>query len=108
MLWEVEIRPGPEEVDREGLRVEHEANSLGIRSIGRVRSARSYLLQGEQLTEADSRRAATTLLADPVAETFSVSAVTVANVQGTNSSAPSPLVPLPRGGEGEKSKSNGG
>ena len=70
MLWEVEIRPSADEVDREGLRVAHEAIAWGACSISKVRSARSFLLQGASLSESDVRRAATALLADSIAETF--------------------------------------
>ena len=75
MLWEVEIRPAASEIDREGLRVVHEGQALGATSIEKVQSARSFLLQGTSLTEADIRRAAATLLSDPVAETFIVSQI---------------------------------
>ena len=72
MLWEVEIRPADGEVDREGLRVTHEAQALNTVTIQHVESARSFLLQGDTLTEADVRRAASSLLAAPVTEVFSV------------------------------------
>jgi phosphoribosylformylglycinamidine synthase len=71
MLWQVEIRPTDGEVDREGLRVVHDAQALGARSVGGVRSARLFLLQGE-LSEADARRSAESLLVDPVVETYSL------------------------------------
>lgn len=72
MLWEVEIRPAKDEVDREGLRVESDAHALGAGSIHGVRSAHSFLLQGTRLTENDVHRAASILLSDPVTESFNV------------------------------------
>ncbi|WP_010582163.1 phosphoribosylformylglycinamidine synthase subunit PurL [Schlesneria paludicola] len=75
MLWEVEICPTANEIDREGLRIAQEARALGAATIRNVRSARSFLLQGPSLTDADVRRAAATLLVDPVAETFSVTQI---------------------------------
>lgn len=72
MLWEVEIRPVSTEIDREGVRVAHEASAWGLTSILRVKSARSFLLQGNLLTEGDVERAAKTLLVDPVVEQFQV------------------------------------
>lgn len=68
MLWEVKIRPAAGEVDREGLRIVHEATALGVTSIRTVAAARLFLLQGA-LTEADVHRAAETLLVDPIVET---------------------------------------
>lgn len=75
MLWEVEIRPSGKEVDREGLRVAHEAKALGSTTIRQVQSARSFLLQGSSLSEGDVKRAAEDLLVDPVAEVFSFVAI---------------------------------
>ena len=72
MLFEVEIRPSANENDREGLRVVQEAIALQAVTIQRVQSARSFLLQGHSLNAADVARAATTLLVDPVVETFQV------------------------------------
>lgn len=71
MLWEVEIRPAANEIDREGLRVVGEAHAWGAAAVTSVHSARSFLLQGASLTADDVTRAAHTLLVDPVAEIFS-------------------------------------
>ena len=94
MLWEVEIRPSSKEIDREGVRVTHEAQELGTTTIHRVQSARSFLLQGADLAETDVRRAAQQLLVDPVAEEFSMHSVSK-NANGhssTNSSRSSTLL----------------
>ena len=74
MLWEVEILPTQDSRDHEGLRILADARSLGIDSLAHVRSARSFLIQGE-LTEADAGRAAAVLLCDGVVEQFRVSAL---------------------------------
>ncbi len=68
MLWEVKIRPAAGEVDREGLRIVHEANAFGVTAVRTVAAARLFLLQGA-LSEADVQRAAGTLLVDPIVET---------------------------------------
>ncbi len=67
MLWEVEIRPGEGEVDREGQRVLAECRELGLDSIREVSSARSFLLQGE-LNEDEVSAISRTLLVDSVSE----------------------------------------
>lgn len=72
MLFEVEIRPAENEVDREGLRVAQEAAEWGLTSIRQVTSARAFLLQGEELDEVQVDRAAQVLLTDPVVETFRI------------------------------------
>ena len=68
MLWEVEVRPAANEVDREAARVVNEAQALGASTVKTARSARSFLLQAASLSEADVVRAARVLLVDPVAE----------------------------------------
>src|SRR5436190_7425535 len=67
MLWEVEIQPREGEIDREGLRVLADAKALGIPSLGEVRSARSFLIEGN-LAEADVHKLQP-LLVDGVVET---------------------------------------
>ncbi len=68
MLWEVEVSPAANEVDREAARVVNEARALGASTVTTARSARSFLLQAASLSEADVVRAARVLLVDPVAE----------------------------------------
>ena len=67
MLWEVEIQPRAGEIDREGQRVLADAKALGIPSLGEVRSARSFLIEGN-LAEGDVQKLQT-LLVDGVVET---------------------------------------
>jgi len=71
MLWEVEIRPGQGEVDREGQRVLTECSGLGLSTITAVSSARSFLLQGD-LDSSTMDRISRTMLVDGVAESFTV------------------------------------
>ncbi|HVJ69676.1 MAG TPA: phosphoribosylformylglycinamidine synthase subunit PurL [Caulifigura sp.] len=47
MLWEVEIQPRDGEIDREGQRVLADSRSLGISSLESVRTARSFLIEGD-------------------------------------------------------------
>ena len=44
MLWEVEICPAVQEIDREAIRVINEAQALGALTVTHVRSARAFLL----------------------------------------------------------------
>ena len=71
MLWEVEIRPAAGQVDREGQRVLAECSGMGLQSIASVDAARSFILQGE-LAEDIVTRVSKTLLADGVAESFTI------------------------------------
>jgi phosphoribosylformylglycinamidine synthase subunit PurSL len=81
MLWEVEILPSQDSRDHEGQRILADAKSLGIQSLADVRSARSFLIQGE-LSEADASRAAEVLLCDGVVEQFRVTALPDASSNG--------------------------
>ena len=71
MLWEVEILSSQDARDHEGQRVLAGARNLGIDSLTDVKSARSFLIQGD-LSEADASRAAEFLLCDGVVETYRV------------------------------------
>ena len=71
MLWEVEILPIGSEKDYEGQRILASARSQGISGLDAVKSARTFLIQGE-LTRADAHRAAEQLLVDPVTEHFHI------------------------------------
>ena len=75
MLWDVEIRPAANEIDRDAARVVNEAQALGASTVKQARSARAFLLQATSLSEADVNRAARTLLVDPVAEASRVTCV---------------------------------
>ena len=86
MLWEVEIRPSAQEIDREGLRVVHEAKALGATTIQRVQSARSFLLQGSSLSDVDVRKAAERLLVDPITEVFTLAQISGGGRGSDNSS----------------------
>ncbi len=71
MLWEVEILPIGSEKDYEGQRILASASSQGIRGLHAVKSAKTFLIQGD-LTRDDATRAAEQLLVDPVTEQFHI------------------------------------
>jgi len=71
MLWEVEICHRSGEVDREGQRVESESATLGTDSIRQVKSARSFLIEGDVDRE-EVENIAGRLLADTVVEEYAV------------------------------------
>jgi len=84
MLWEVEILPIGSELDYEGLRIAASATSQGITGLDGVKSARTFLLQGE-LKHVDALRAAEQLLVDPVTERFAVHQLPASNTSDLNS-----------------------
>ncbi len=69
MLWEVEIRPVG--VDRDGLRVLQQCRDFGAQSISAVKTARSFLIEGD-LDQAAITRVASGLLTDAVVETAEI------------------------------------
>ena len=69
MLWHLRIDPAAGRMDLEGRRVAVDAAELGLPGPWTVAASRGFLIEGA-LTEGDVRRAAETLLADPVVETF--------------------------------------
>lgn len=71
MLWEVEILPSSGNPDFEGQRVVASARSQGIRGLQQVRSARSFLIQGD-LNLQDVRNAAEQILCDTVVEEYRI------------------------------------
>lgn len=71
MLWEIEIRPLPSEIDREAARVQSSCQSMRLSSINEIRAAKSFLIQGD-LDQAQIERAARTFLVDTVVETYAV------------------------------------
>lgn len=83
MLWEVEILPIGSEKDYEGQRILASARSQGISGLDAVKSARTFLIQGE-LTREDANRAAEQLLVDPVTEKFHIHELPAAESQISN------------------------
>ena len=71
MLWEIEIRPAERHPDREGERVLAELKDFDGASVRTVKSARSFLVEGN-LEKADAQNAAERLLVDPVMEELRV------------------------------------
>jgi len=85
MLWEVEIRPAAGQVDRESERVLAECSGMGLQSVSTVEAARSFILQGE-LADDVVTKISRTLLADDVAESFSIHQLDAAASDASNGS----------------------
>jgi len=86
MLWEFEIRPAKDQVDREAARVLQEARGLPADSIKEIASARSFLIQTDR-DQHDLETAAARLLIDPVVETMSVHEITRSTTAGISPDA---------------------
>ncbi len=86
MLWEVEVRSVAGEDDREGARVLAECGALGIEGVSAIRSARSFLIEGS-IIESDVERAARSLLADHVVESYSIHELSAGNGSDANGDA---------------------
>lgn len=85
MLWEVEIRPASGQIDREGERVLTESSGLGLQTVSSVEAARSFLLQGE-LPDDVVTRVSKKLLADGVAESFTIHRLDASTDDASNES----------------------
>ena len=66
-LWQIDIYPAEDEIDREGARTSEEIHELGIGDDVSVVFARSFLVQGE-LDQGQAEQLAESLLADSVTE----------------------------------------
>jgi phosphoribosylformylglycinamidine synthase len=86
MLWEVEIRPAPNQPDREGTRVVSQCHTLGAASVREVQTARSFLIQGD-VSQSVVERVASGFLADTVVEIFAVHDVLNVHASATQHSA---------------------
>lgn len=84
MLWEVEIQPAAGLPDREAERVLADSRGFGANSVREVRSAKSFLIEGD-LDEATISTAAEGLLVDSVVETW-----TARRIDGDPSPAAAP------------------
>src|SRR5437660_1009931 len=71
MLWHLQIDPAEGRTDLEGLRVMADAAELGVAGPWKIAASRGFLIEGD-LSSEDVRRAAETLLVDPVVEASSV------------------------------------
>ncbi|SIN88449.1 phosphoribosylformylglycinamidine synthase subunit II [Singulisphaera sp. GP187] len=71
MLWHLQIDPAAGNTDREGSRLAAEAAELGLPGPWRIAASRGFLLEGS-LNGDDVQHAATTLLVDPIAETYAI------------------------------------
>ncbi len=66
-LWQIDIYPAENQIDRDGQRVSEEIHELGLADDVPVTFARGYLVQGD-LNFAAATSLAETLLADPITE----------------------------------------
>jgi phosphoribosylformylglycinamidine synthase len=73
-LWHLSIFPAAGQQDREGGRIAAEAAELGLSGPWSIRASRGFLVEGT-IGADDVRRAAETVLVDPVAEQFTVDPV---------------------------------
>src|SRR5436189_4728613 len=71
MLWEIEIHPAAHLPDREAARVKSQCQALGVSSIREVRTARSFLIEGD-ISPATIEKIATGFLVDTVVETHQI------------------------------------
>ncbi len=71
MLWHLQIDPAPGRIDLEGRRVAADAAELGLTAPWKIAASRGFLIEGD-LSAEEVMRAAETVLADPVVETFTV------------------------------------
>jgi phosphoribosylformylglycinamidine synthase len=71
MLWHLQIEPASGLVDVEGRRISAEAAEAGLSGPLAVSASRGFLIEGP-LSSDDVRRAAESVLVDPLVETFSV------------------------------------
>ena len=74
MLWEVEISPAKGQPDIHGQAVQKDAADLGLSDYITVHFSHGYLIQGN-INEEQVKIVAQRLLADPVVETFVITAV---------------------------------
>ncbi len=71
MLWHLQIDPAPGRVDRSGRQAAADAAELGLTGPWTVAASRGFLVEGD-LTLDDLDRAARTVLADPLVETYAI------------------------------------
>src|SRR5258708_2152508 len=71
MLWEIEIHPAAHLLDREAERVRSQCRALGAATIRDIRSARSFLIDG-QISPEQIEKIASDFLVDTVVETHTV------------------------------------
>ena len=71
MLWHLQIDPAAGRADLEGKRIAADAAELGLPGPWRIAASRGFLVEG-MLTGEDLRRAAETILVDPVVETYAI------------------------------------
>ena len=97
MLWEVDVISKEASGDHAARAVVAGAADLGIAGCTRARTAAGWLIEGN-LTAADVERLAATVLADPVTESFTATAVEAAAAPSGPAGLPTVVRVLPRPG----------
>jgi len=97
MLWEVDVVSKEASGDHAARAVVAGAADLGIAGCTRARTAAGWLIEGN-LTAADVERLAATVLADPVTESFTATAVEAAAAPSGPAGLPTVVRVLPRPG----------
>ncbi len=97
MLWEVDVISKDASGDHSARAVVAGAADLGIAGCTQARTAAGWLIEGD-LTAADVERLAATVLADPVTESFTVTAVDAASPPAGPAGLPTVVRVLPRPG----------
>jgi phosphoribosylformylglycinamidine synthase len=94
MLWEVDVLFADPANDHAARAVVAGAADLGIAACTSARVVTGWLIEGE-LSRSDIERVATTLLADPVTEQFTILELTGAPSTAATAAGPSPAASLP-------------
>jgi phosphoribosylformylglycinamidine synthase len=97
MLWEIDVVPRDAAADPAARGLVAGAAELGIPGCTRAASAAAWLVEGD-LAEADVRRIAAELLADPVTEDFRIGTVGAAELAAGPAGLPLVVHVLPRPG----------
>jgi phosphoribosylformylglycinamidine synthase II len=71
MLWHLQINPAPGRIDRAGRQLAADATELGLPGPWTIAASRGFLVEGD-LSRDDLGRAASTVLADPMVETYAI------------------------------------
>ncbi|EMI58364.1 phosphoribosylformylglycinamidine synthase subunit PurL [Rhodopirellula sallentina] len=81
-LWQIDIHPAPEQIDRMGLQTADEIHQLGLGDNLTIAAARGYLVEGE-ISDEQAQQIAATLLADAVTERTVVGRLSAGNGNGS-------------------------
>jgi len=71
MLWEIEIQPNESQTDQDGIRLQSECQTLGVHTVSKIRTGKSYLIEGEFNRE-NIEQLAIPLLTDSIVDQFEI------------------------------------